>query len=67
MYLGPATAQQGRGFGGMGQAQATPPFPTFGGTTAADAGEYTIIVTAGGKTLSKKAQVVDDVWFDKAF
>jgi photosystem II stability/assembly factor-like uncharacterized protein len=63
MYLGPAAAQQGRGFGGMSQAQATPPFPTFGGTTAADAGEYTIIVT----TMSKKAQVVDDVWFDKAF
>ncbi len=67
MYLGPATAPQGRGFGGMGQAQATPPFPTFGGTTPADAGEYTIVVTAGGTSVKTKAQVLDDVWFDKAF
>ena len=69
MYLGPATAQQGRGGmgGGFGQQQAQPAYPTFGGSTAADPGEYTIVVTAGGKTFTKKTQILEDVWFDKSF
>lgn len=63
--LGPASPQGRAGFGQ--QAAAQPVYPTFGGTTAADPGEYTIVVTAGGKTLMKKAQVLEDVWFDKVF
>lgn len=55
----------GRGFGGRGQAQ--PSIPTFGGTLPADPGEYTLVVTAGGKTFTKTVQVLEDVWFDKAF
>jgi hypothetical protein len=68
MSFGPAAAP-GRGGmgGGFGQPQAPPPYPTFGGTTAADPGEYTIVVTAGGKTLTKKTQILEDVWFDKGF
>jgi len=60
-------AQTGRGFGGMGRGQAVPTVPTFGGMNPADPGEYTIVVTAGGKTLSKTAVVLEDVWFDKGF
>jgi photosystem II stability/assembly factor-like uncharacterized protein len=69
MYLGPAAAATGRGGmgGGFGQPPTPPPYPTFGGTTAADPGEYTIVVTAGGKTFTKKTQILEDVWFDKAF
>jgi photosystem II stability/assembly factor-like uncharacterized protein len=70
MYLGPAAAATGRGGmggGGFGQPQTPPPYPTFGGTTAAEPGEYTIVVTAGGKTFTKKAQILEDVWFDKGF
>jgi len=67
MYLGPAQ-QQGRGFGGgFGQPPAPPPYPTFGGTMAADPGEYTVVVTAGGKTFTKKTQILEDVWFDRVY
>ena len=58
----------GGGFGGgFGGAQATPAYPTFGGSVAADIGEYTISVTAGGKTLIKKVNILDDAWFDRQF
>jgi hypothetical protein len=33
----------------------------------ADIGEYTVIVTAGGKTFTKKVQVIEDAWFDRMF
>ena len=61
--------QQGRGFaGGGGRApQAEPTIPTFGGTLPADTGDYTIVITAGGKTFTRTAQVLEDVWFDKVF
>jgi len=54
------------GAGRFGQ-QEQPTIPTFGGTVPADPGEYTIVVTAGGKTLTKKAQILEDAWFDKMF
>ena len=41
--------------------------PTFGGAVPADPGEYTVVITAGGKTLSKTAVILEDVWFDKMF
>ena len=50
----PAAPQRGRGFGGGARFGATEPaIPTFGGTVPADPGEYTVVVTAGGKTVSK--------------
>jgi photosystem II stability/assembly factor-like uncharacterized protein len=60
--------QQGRGFGGgrFGQGEQ-PTVATFGGTVPADPGEYTIVITAGGKTYTKTARILEDVWFDKAF
>jgi photosystem II stability/assembly factor-like uncharacterized protein len=64
VYLGPATTQPRRGFGGLPVTQ--PPFPTFGGTTEAQPGEYTVVVIAGGKTFSKKTQILEDVWFDRS-
>ncbi len=57
---------QGGGGGGRGGA-AAPPYPTFGGRGAADPGEYTVVVTAGGKTITKKFQILEDAWFDKMF
>ncbi|HEY3383612.1 MAG TPA: hypothetical protein VGK32_17745 [Vicinamibacterales bacterium] len=60
-------AQTGRPGGGFRREQAEPTIPTFGGTVAADPGEYTIVVTVGGKTVSKTAVILDDVWFDKGF
>ena len=61
----PAPARR-RGFGGR-FGMAEPLVPTFGGTLPADPGEYTVVVTAGGKTVSKTAAVLTDVWFDKMF
>jgi hypothetical protein len=59
---------RGRGFGGGGgRGPAEPAIPTFGGMVPADPGEYTVVITAGGKTISKTVQVLDDVWFDKVF
>ncbi|MGE5360488.1 MAG: WD40/YVTN/BNR-like repeat-containing protein [Bacteroidales bacterium] len=62
------TEQQGRRGGGAGRfGQQAPTIPTFGGTTAAEPGEYTIVVKAGGKTLSKPTRIIEDAWFDKMF
>jgi hypothetical protein len=33
----------------------------------ADPGEYAIVVTAGGKTFTKKTRILEDVWFDKVY
>ncbi len=54
----------GGGRGGGGQPSA---IPSFGGSVAAGAGEYTIVVRSGGKTLMKKTCILDDAWFDKMF
>ncbi len=66
-----AAPQAGRGFGGGGMGgrggAAEPALPTFGGVTPAEPGEYTVVITAGGKTLSKTAVILEDVWFDKMF
>ena len=65
-----AAPQTGRGFGGGlggGRGAAEPAIPSFGGAVAADPGEYTVVVTAGGKTVSKTAVVLEDVWFDRMF
>jgi hypothetical protein len=66
---GAAPAQAGRGFGGGGGrfGQAEPAIPTFGGITAAEPGEYTVALVVGGKTISKTAVVLEDVWFDRMF
>ncbi len=61
-----AAPMQRRGFGGR-FGQAEPSIPTFGGMDPAEPGEYTVVVTAGGKTLSKTALVLEDVWYDKVF
>jgi hypothetical protein len=64
-------APQAGGRGGMGGGfrgqQAPAAYPTFGGTIPADVGEYTVIVTAGGKSLSKTFRVIEDAWFDRMF
>ncbi|MEW5982251.1 MAG: hypothetical protein AB1806_07755 [Acidobacteriota bacterium] len=54
------------GGGGRGQA-AAPAIATFGGNQAADVGEYTVVVTAGGKTYSKPVRIIEDVWYDGVF
>jgi len=55
------------GFGGGRGAGAAPAFPTFGGMTPADPGEYWAVITAGGKSFSKKFTILEDAWFDKMF
>jgi len=55
------------GGGGRGGQQTPPPYATFGGGVPADIGEYVISVTAGGKTFTKKANILQDVWFDKVY
>jgi photosystem II stability/assembly factor-like uncharacterized protein len=64
-----AAAQGGRGFGGGGMRGGGAPsaIPSFGGAVPADPGEYTVVLTAGGKTLSKTAVILEDVWFDRMF
>jgi photosystem II stability/assembly factor-like uncharacterized protein len=66
-----APTQAGRGGGGgMGGGRGGPQpgaMPSFGGQMAAEPGEYTIVVKVGNRTLSKKARVLEDVWFDKVF
>ncbi|MCX6545251.1 MAG: hypothetical protein NTV05_12685 [Acidobacteria bacterium] len=61
----------GAGAGGLGGGrggQQTPlAYATFGGNVPADAGEYVISVTAGGKTMTRKANILEDVWFDKVY
>jgi hypothetical protein len=67
--------QQGGGRGGAGGGRGGQPPPviaTFGadprsGGTAAEPGEYTIVVKIGGKTFTKKTRILEDVWFDGAF
>jgi hypothetical protein len=63
----PATGRGGMGGGGFGGPQTPPAYPTFGGTIPADVGEYTVVVTASGKTFTKKVQVIEDAWFDRMF
>jgi hypothetical protein len=53
--------------GGRGGAAAAPAIPTIGGTLAAGVGEYTVVVTAGGKTYSKPVRIIEDVWFDRMY
>jgi hypothetical protein len=55
------------GGGGFGGPQTPPAYPTFGGTVPAEVGEYTVVVTAGGKSLTKKFQVIEDAWFDRMY
>lgn len=55
----------GGGGGGFGGPQTPPLYATFGGSVAADVGEYVISVTAGGKTFTKKVNILEDVWFDR--
>jgi hypothetical protein len=66
---GPAASGHGGGGrgGGRGGQQAPAAYPTFGGSVPADVGEYTVIVTAGGKALAKKFQVIEDAWFDRMY
>jgi photosystem II stability/assembly factor-like uncharacterized protein len=63
----PAAPPRGRGFGGGRFGAATPAIPTFGGLVPADPGEYRVVITAGGTSLSKPLTVLEDVWFDKGF
>ena len=51
------------GGGGFGGQQAQPAYATFGGGVPMAAGEYTVSVTAGGKTSTKKVNIIEDVWF----
>jgi hypothetical protein len=62
-----ATGRGGMGGGGFGAQQAPAAYPTFGGAIPADVGEYTVVVTAGGKALAKKFQVIEDAWFDRMY
>jgi hypothetical protein len=57
----------GGGGGGRGGQQAPAPYATFGGGIAANVGEYVISVTAGGKTFTKKVNILEDAWFDKQY
>jgi hypothetical protein len=52
----PGGAQGGRGGGGGGG---------FGGQQAVAPGTYTVTLTAGGTTLSKQVQVLEDRWMDE--
>jgi photosystem II stability/assembly factor-like uncharacterized protein len=70
VVLNPAApGQGGRGGGGGGRGggagQAT--IPSFGGAAPAPLGDYTIVIKAGNKTLTKRTQILEDVWFDKVF
>ncbi len=56
----------GRGGGGRG-GPVEGAVASFGGAVPADPGEYTVVVTAGGKTISKTAVILEDVWFDRMF
>jgi photosystem II stability/assembly factor-like uncharacterized protein len=57
----------GAGFGGRSGQAGQAAMPSFGGSVAAEPGEYTIVVTAGGKTFTKQTRIYEDVWFDKVF
>jgi photosystem II stability/assembly factor-like uncharacterized protein len=62
-----AGGQRGGGGGMRGGVGAGPAVPSFGGALPADPGEYTVVVTAGGRTISKTAVVLEDVWFDRMY
>ncbi|MBE3123205.1 MAG: hypothetical protein IMZ65_00190 [Planctomycetes bacterium] len=64
-----APAATGRGRPGLGRygPQARRFDPTFGGTIPAEPGEFTIVVTAGGRTLTKRTQIIEDAWFEKMY
>ena len=65
----PAPAAGGRGGGGRGGrgGAAAPAYPSVGGTVLVEPGEYRVVVTAGGKSFSKKFNVLEDAWFDKMY
>jgi photosystem II stability/assembly factor-like uncharacterized protein len=76
LLVQPAQGGRGRGGGGGGGAGfgggrggrgGTPAISTFGGSIAAAPGDYTIVVSAGNKTLIKKTRILEDAWFDKVF
>jgi hypothetical protein len=62
-----AAGARGAGGGGMRGGAAAPAIPSFGGALPADPGEYTVVVTVGGRTISKTAVILEDVWFDRMF
>ena len=58
------------GFGGGRGGQQGPSISTFGptsGAAAASPGDYTVVVKIGGKTFTKQARILEDVWFDRVF
>jgi len=57
----------GSGCGGRGTRGGGAAIPTFGGSVAANPGEYTIVVKGAGKTFTKNTYILEDVWFDKRF
>jgi hypothetical protein len=63
--------QGGRGGFGGRFGQQVPSIATFGpatpGAVPASPGDYTIVVKIGGKTFTKQARILEDVWFDKMF
>ncbi len=73
LLVQPAQGGRGRGGGGggfgggRGGRGGTPAISTFGGSIAAAPGDYTIVVSAGNKTLIKKTRILEDAWFDKVF
>ena len=60
--------QAGAGGGGGRGGQSGPSaLPSFGGGVPAEPGEYAIVVTAGGRTFTRKTRIDEDAWFDKVF
>jgi photosystem II stability/assembly factor-like uncharacterized protein len=67
----PAATGRG-GFAGGGRGMQAPAIPTFGadlrsGGAPAEPGDYTVVVKAGGKTFTKTARVLEDLWFADAY
>jgi photosystem II stability/assembly factor-like uncharacterized protein len=64
-------SQQQRRFGGGGMGgrfgRGAPSISSFGGTTPAEPGDYTVVVKIGSKTFTKQTSILEDVWFDKSF
>jgi hypothetical protein len=73
VVLVPSQQAGGRGGGGFGGGGGRggrgggPAIATFGGSVAANPGEYSIVVKAAGKTFTKNTYILEDVWFDKIF
>jgi photosystem II stability/assembly factor-like uncharacterized protein len=67
MSLAPEGEQQARRGGRFGRGAQEPTIPTFGGTVAAEPGEYTIVVKAGNRTLSRDTRILEDAWFERVF